>query len=67
MKRFCLILLAALPVCVRAQENTFTVDADYLTRGEIRNGGIFVPNNDDEDPSVINARFVLSRTRLGAT
>ena len=67
MKRFCLILLAALPLCVRAQENTFTVDADYLTRGEIRNGGIFVPNNDDEDPSVINARFVLSRTRLGAT
>ena len=67
MKRLFLILLAALPFCAKAQENTFTVDADYLTRGEIRDGGIFVPDNQDEDPSVINARFILSRTRLGAT
>ena len=66
-RRLILFLLAALPLCARAQEHTFSVDADYLTRGEIRNGGIFVPDDQDEDPSIINARFILSRTRLGAT
>lgn len=67
MKRLFLILLLALPVCARAQENTFSVDADYLTRGEIRNGGIYVPKDVDEEPSIINARFILGRTRLGVS
>ena len=42
MKRPVLLLLLVLPLSARAQENTFTVDADYLTRGEIRQGGILI-------------------------
>ena len=35
MRRLCLLFfLTVLPLCARAQENTFSVDADYLTRGE---------------------------------
>ena len=63
MKRLFLMLLAALPLCARAQENTFSVDADYLTRGEIRYGGISV----EEDGDALTSRFILSRTRLGAS
>ena len=64
MKRLFLILLLALPVCARAQENTFSVDADYLTRGEIRNGGIYVPKDVDEEPSIINARVILGSNTM---
>ena len=63
MRRLALLLLAVLPLCARAQENTFTVDADYLTRGEIRYGGISV----EEDGDALSSRFILSRTRLGAS
>ena len=63
MKRLVLLLLAALPLCARAQENAFSVDADYLTRGEIRRGGISV----EEDGDALSSRFILSRTRLGAS
>ena len=63
MKRLVLILLAALPLCARAQENTFSIDADYLTRGEIRQGGIYVK----EDGDALSSRFILSRTRLSAS
>ena len=66
MRRLFLIALAALPFCVRAQEHTFSVEADYLSRGEIRDGGILV-KDDEEDPEALKSRFVLSRTRLGAS
>ena len=62
MKRILLMALLALPICARAQENTFTVDADYLSRGEIRNGGLYV----EEDGDALTARFILGRTRLVA-
>ena len=62
MKRLLVLILAVLPLCARAQENTFTLDADYLTRGELRIGGLFT---EEGDP--LNARFILGRTRLGAT
>ena len=62
MKRLLVLILAALPLCARAQENTFVLDADYLTRGELRIGGLFT---EEGDP--LNARFILGRTRLGAT
>lgn len=62
MKRLLLLLLIALPFFARAQENTFTLGASYLTRGELRIGGLF---SEEGDP--LNARFVLGRTRLGAT
>ena len=66
MRRLCLLFfLAVLPLCARAQENTFSVDADYLTRGEIRYGGYSA--NDDGDPVKQSSRFVISRTRLGAS
>jgi len=63
MKRGFLILLAALPLCSRAQENTFSVEADHLTRGEFRNGGLYVS---DEGNSKY-AAFILGRTRLLAS
>jgi hypothetical protein len=62
MKRAVLIALLALPLFARAQENTFTLDAGYLTRGELRIGGLF---SEEGDP--LQARFILGRTRLGAT
>lgn len=64
MKRFhLLLLLFALPLVAWAQENTFSLDADYLTRGELRIGGLSI--SQDGDP--LNARFILGRTRLGAS
>ena len=62
MKRFFLLILLALPLYARAQESTFTLDADYLSRGEIRQGGLYVT----EDGDALSARFILSRTRLAA-
>ena len=62
MRRLILLLLAALPFFARAQEHTFELDANYLTRGELRIGGLFT-----EEGEPLNARFVLGRTRLGAT
>ena len=63
MKRLIVLLLAVLPLCARAQENTFSVDASYLTRGEVRNGGLYVTEGGDSR----YARFILGRTRLGAS
>lgn len=62
MKRLCLILLLVLPLGARAQENTFSVSADYMTRGEIRDGGLPV----SETGAAGHARFLLGRTRLAA-
>ena len=33
-------LLSLICVCAFAQENHLSVDADFLTRGEIRSGGL---------------------------
>ena len=63
MKRLCLLLLLALPLTLRAQESAFTVCADYLTRGEIRQGGLTVSEAGEHG----YARFLLSRTRLKRT
>ena len=63
MKRLIVFLLAVLPLCARAQENAFSLDASYLSRGEIRNGGLYVSDNGD----ALYARFILGRTRLAAT
>ena len=65
MKRLFLVLLAALPLCARAQENMFSVDADFLTRGEIRYGGYAVSEEGEEETQI--SRFILSRTRLAAS
>ena len=58
-------LLAALlvPMLAVAQEKKFSVDANYLMRGEIRDGGLSVSDEGEAG----YARFVLSRTRIGAS
>ena len=62
MKRLFVLILAVLPLCAWAQENAFTLDANYLTRGELRFGGLF-----SEEGEPLNAHFILGRTRLGAS
>ena len=65
VEKIVLFLLLTLPFGARAQENAFSVDADYMTRGEIRDGGLSVSK---EGEGVANsARFILGRTRLGAS
>ena len=56
------ILLLLLGICagLRAQESHLTVDADFMTRGEIRNGGL---TGGEDRPDY--AAFILERTLLG--
>lgn len=60
-----LCLLLALPLTSRAQEqepeNTLTLNASVMARGELRYGGL--PQTDEGDEK--EARFLLERTRLG--
>lgn len=62
MKKFLavLTLLAFVPV-LRAQEGKLNVNADFLTRGEIRNGGLPVEEEGVQD----FAAFILERTMIG--
>lgn len=61
------LMLAALAVPATAQEtqeekpNTFAVDAEMLTRGELRRGGL----PETEDNATTKASFIQERTRLG--
>ena len=61
MKRL-LSTTALLLLCIglTAQENKFTVEAEFLNRGELRIGGL--ASEDDDIPD--NAGFILERTRL---
>lgn len=43
-------------------KNQFTIDAELLTRGEIRSGGLA---NEEDDPDNNIAKFIVERTRLG--
>ena len=62
MKRIlCALVLTAFSAALHAQENTLTFDADFLTRGEIRAGGLTA--GDDMTPDF--AAFLLERTMLG--
>ena len=58
-------LLLMFPSLLHAQEDghVLTVDADFVTRGEIRNGGLVRWSLDDEKN---RAAFILGRTRFGA-
>ena len=58
---FSIALILAAATGLQAQNNTFTIDLDLLTRGEIRAGGL--TRLDDEKPDF--AAFVLDRTLLG--
>ena len=57
-------ILLLLTVAVYAQENHLSIDADFLTRGEIRSGG-FAPSKEEGVKSKDYASFVLERTLLG--
>ena len=69
-RHLCLMALLALPVLGMAQDppadeqqdkpNCFTIDANLLTRGELRYGGMPSTTDEIED----KAQFVMSRTRL---
>ena len=62
-----LTLALLMPATAFAQEeeseklNTFTIDAELLTRGEIRQGGL--PDSEEDNDN--KAQFILERTRLG--
>ena len=47
---------------VQEKKNVFSIDAELLTRGEIRSGGL-ANEGVDEDENI--AKFILERTRLG--
>lgn len=62
MRKFlCSLILIIFAAGLHAQENTLTMDADFLTRGEIRSGGLTA--GDDMVPDF--AAFILERTLLG--
>ena len=66
MRRAVCIALLLFPLLLRAQGDgghELTVDADFMTRGEIRNGGLVRWSLDDEKN---RAAFILGRTRVGA-
>ena len=65
-----IVLAMMLPLNATAQDsqddsseklNTFTIDAELMTRGEMRYGGL----PDSEDDTDNKAHFILERTRLG--
>lgn len=62
-----LTLALLIPATAFAQDeeseklNNFTVDAELMTRGELRYGGL--PDNEDDTDN--KAHFILERTRLG--
>ena len=71
-RRLCIIALLALSVVLYAQEakpetsepeNKFEVTANFLTRGEVRSGGIV--STDEEIDTEDFASFLLERTLLG--
>ena len=62
--RLTLILLPLIAAGALAQERSLSIDADFLTRGEVRHGGL--PNVDGESAvSKDYASFILERTLLG--
>ena len=65
MRRLVWLLLLLVPALARAQERRVTVDVDFLTRGELRYGGLDADADGDEDP-YNRAAFLLGRSRIGA-
>ena len=61
-RRIVLLLALLVPVLSGAQENAFSLNADFLTRGEIRAGGFI---SAEGEPGY--AQFLLSRTRVEAS
>ena len=61
-----LIMLLATPAMTAQDDNEpkpnlFTIDAELMTRGEIRRGGL--PSSEDDNDNAAN--FILERTRIG--
>ena len=59
------LVLASFNVLAQEQEreklNNFAIDAELMTRGELRNGGLPTDAEDTDN----KAYFILERTRLG--
>lgn len=63
-RRFCILVLLVLSICAMAQEEEgLKVDANFLTRGEIRSGGLA---SSEEESKPDFAAFILERTLFGA-
>lgn len=62
MRRLLFIALGLVSLSLSAQEAHLTADANFLTRGEVRAGGL--PSSDSFDPKT--AAFILERTLFGA-
>ncbi len=62
MRNYLLLLLACLPLAASAQSSRFSLNGDFLTRGEIRKGGITDCPNPGPDQDL--AAFVLGRARF---
>ena len=74
LTRLALTAVMLLPTSVLAQEesqsqdekpNVFTIDAELMTRGELRHGGLTDSEDKSEEKSDNKARFINERTRLG--
>ena len=61
MRYVCLIVILFLSAGLRAQESRFSVDGDFLTRGEIRSGGL---STNEEGETEDFAAFVFERSLL---
>lgn len=70
MRKYIVILCLMLPLGAAAQEEQkkgsgLTVDAELLSRGELRRGGLR-GKTESEDPKADEAQFVVDRVRLTA-
>ena len=63
MRRLFCAALLLMPMFLPAQEHRLTFDANFMTRGELRYGGL-APGNEEDDVQN-RAAFILGRTRLG--
>ena len=63
MKKFLLTFLWLLPATAFAQTHLFTLDSDFMARGELRVGGNAASNTSAEGDF---AAFILGRARLAA-
>ena len=61
MRYVCLIVILFLSAGLRAQESRFSVDGDFLTRGEIRSGGL---STNEEGETEDFAAFIFERSLL---
>ena len=74
-RRLCILALLALTTGVMAQEEGLKIDVNFLTRGEVRAGGLSSSKSEDKGEEAEEgekeidknfAAFILERTLFGA-